>query len=147
MTDRKMPRGPEALEAARAALRTLNDALTTAKQLKAKSRDAKRRVKVAKKAAKQAAKDARRARKAADEAQRIYEKTVARAAKVRAKAAKGHKEERILTPKRTSPSRNHPPSARRADRGTERPRRRTWEVGEDATDDGNTPLPKPATAS
>jgi chromosome segregation ATPase len=135
MTDRKPARPAQAMEAARAAQRTLNDALETAKQLKAKSRDAKRRVKVAKKAAKKASKDARAARKAADKARRQHQKAVARAAKVRAKAAKAKKEEKIVTPKRTSPSRNHP-SARRGDRASERARRRVWEVGEDAADNG-----------
>jgi hypothetical protein len=124
------------MEAARTAQRTLNDALETAKQLKAKSRDAKRRVKVAKKAAKKASKDARTARKAAAKARRQYKKAVARVAKVRARAAKGKKEERIVTPKRTSPSRNHPP-ARRRDRASAHTRRRVWDVGEEAPDNGS----------
>ena len=135
MTDRKTARPADAMEVARAAQRTLNDALETAKQLKAKSRDAKRRVKIAKKAAKKASKDARAARKAAAKARRQYKKAVAHVAKVRAKAAKGKKEERIVTPKRTSPSRNHP-AARRGDRASSRPRRRVWEVGEEAADNG-----------
>jgi len=124
------------MEAARAAQRTLNDALATAKQLKAKSRDAKRRVKVAKKAAKKAGKDARAARKAAEEARRQYKKAVARAAKARTKAAKAKKEEKIVTPKRTSRPRNRPP-ARRRDRVPERAARPAWEVGEDAADNGS----------
>jgi len=66
-------------------------------------------------------------------------------AKVRAKAAKAaRKEEKIVTPKRRSPSRNHAP-ARRADRASTRPRRRVWEVGEDAADNGS--VPESATAS
>ena len=121
------------MDAARTAQQTLNDALETEKHLKAKSRDAKRRVKAAKKTAKRAAKDARAARKAANSARRKYKKAVARVAKMRAKAAKG-KEERIVTPKRTSPSRNHPP-ARRADRAN-KDRQRDWDVGEDAADNG-----------
>jgi hypothetical protein len=125
------------MEVARAAQRTLNDALATAKQLKAKSRDAKRRVKVAKKAAKKASKDARDARKAAAKARRSYKKAVARVAKVRAKAAKGKKDERIVTPKRTSPSRNHPPAARRGDGASARTRRRVWDVAEEAVDNGS----------
>ena len=124
------------MDAARAAQRTLNDSLETAKQLKAKSRDAKRRVKVAKKAAKKASKDARAARKAADKARRQYEKAVARVAKVRGKAAKGKKEEKIVTPKRRSPSRNHPP-ARRADRAGAQTRRQVWDVGEEAAENGS----------
>jgi len=124
------------MEAAREAQRTLNDALETAKQLKAKSRDAKRRVKIAKKAAKKATKDARDARKAAAKARRLYKKAVARAAKVRAKAAKAKKDERIVTPKRTSPSRNHP-AARRGDRASAQTRRRVWEVAEEAADNGS----------
>lgn len=133
MTDRKTARPGEAMEAAREAERTLNDALERAKQLKAKSRDAKRRLKTAKKAAKRAAKDARAARKAAAKARRLYKRAVARVAKARTKAAKGKKEERIVTPKRTSPSRNHPP-ARRAERASAGTRRRVWEVGEEGTD-------------
>jgi len=135
MTDRKTTRPAEAMEAARAAQRALNDALETAKQLKAKSRDAKRRVKIAKKTAKKAGKDARAARKSADEARRQYKKVVARATKVRAKAANAKKEEKIVTPKRRSPSRNQPP-ARRADRVSERARHRVWEVSEEAPDNG-----------
>jgi hypothetical protein len=109
------------MDAAQAAQRTLNDALATAKQLKTKSREAKRRVKAAKKAAKRASKDARAARQAAQEARRQYKKAVARVTKARAKAAKAaRKEEKIVTPKRRSPSRNHAPT-RRADRaGTAR---------------------------
>jgi translation initiation factor 2B subunit (eIF-2B alpha/beta/delta family) len=137
MTDRKTARPAEAMEAARAAQRTLNEALETAKQLKTKSRDAKRRVKAAKKAAKKASKVARAARKTADEARRQYKKAVARVAKARAKAAnKGKKEEKIVTPKRTSPSRNHP-AARRGDRAGARARRQVWDVGEDAADNGS----------
>ena len=136
MTDRQTARPAEALEAARAAQRTLNEALATAKQLKAKSREAKRRVKVAKKGAKKASKDARAARKAANEARRDYKKAVARVARVRKKAAKGKKEEKIVTPKRTSASRNHTP-ARRGDRASVGNRRRGWEVGEDATDNAS----------
>jgi hypothetical protein len=123
------------MEAARVAQRTLNDALEKAKQLKAKSRGAKRRVKAAKKVAKKAGKDARAARKAAEKARRQYKKAVARVAKVRTKAAKGKKEEKIVTPKRRSPSRNHAP-AQRADRASGA-RRRVWEVGEDAADNGS----------
>jgi len=134
MTDGKTVGPSQAMDAARAAQRTLNDALATAKQLKAKSRDAKRRLKVAKKAAKKASKEARAARKAAQEARRQYKKAVARVAKVRAKAAKGSKEEKIVTPKRTSPSRNHPP-ARRANRRSGA--RRAWDVGEDAVENGS----------
>ena len=145
MTDRKTARPAEAMDAARAAQRTLNDALATAKQLKTKSREAKRRVKAAKKAAKQASKDARAARKAAQEARRQYKKAVARVGKARARAAKrGRKEEKIVTPKRRSPSRNQA-SARRADRASTRPRRRVWEVGEDAAAHGS--VPESATAS
>lgn len=136
MTDRKTARPGEAMEAARAAQRTFNDALETAKRLKSKSRDARRRVKAAKKVAKKAAKDARAARKAAQKARRQYKKTVARVAKARAKAAKANKEEKIVTPKRRSPSRNHA-AARRSDRTRDRGRRRTWEVGEDAADNGS----------
>ena len=136
MTDRKTAKPAEAMEAARAAERTLNDALATAKQLKAKSRDAKRRVKAAKKVAKKAGKQARAAKKAAEEARRQYKKAVARAAKARAKAAKANKQERIVTPKRRSPSRNHAP-ARRADRASGRRRRRVWDVGEDIPDNGS----------
>src|SRR4029434_5875962 len=136
MTDRKTARPAEAMEAARAAQRTLNDALETAKQLKAKSRDAKRRVKVAKKAAKKATKDARAARKAADKARRQYKKAVARASKARAQAAKSKKEEKIVTPNRRSASRNHP-TTKRGDRVSGRARRRVWEVGEDAADNGS----------
>ena len=135
MTDRKTARPAAAIESAREAERTLNDALETAKQLKAKSRDAKRRAKVAKKAAKKATKDARAARKAAAAARRLYKKAVARVAKVRAKAAKGKKEERIVTPKRRSPSRNHP-AARRGDRASAHTRR-VWDVGEEAADNGS----------
>jgi len=145
MTDRKQARPAEAMEAARAAQRALNDALETAKQLKAKSRDAKRRVKVAKKAAKKASKDARAARKAAEKARRTYKKAVARAAKVRGKAAKGKNEEKIVTPKRRSPSRNQP-AARRTDRTAAHRRRRVWEVGEDASDNSRS-VSEPATAS
>ena len=145
MTDRKPARPAEAMDAARAAQRTLNDALATAKQLKTKSREAKRRVKAAKKAAKQAWKDAGGARKPAQEARRQYKKAVSRVAKARARAAKrGRKEQKIVTPKRRSPSRNHAP-ARRADRASARPRRRVWDVGEDAADNGS--LPESATAS
>jgi hypothetical protein len=133
------------MEAARAAQRILNDALETAKQLKAKSRDARRRVKTAKKAAKKASKDARAARKAAGKARRQYKKAVERAAKVRAKAAKGRKEEKIVTPKRRSPSRNHP-AARRTDRATAKTLRRVGEVGEDAADNGGA-VSESATAS
>jgi len=136
MTDRKTARPGEAMDAARAAQRTLNDALETAKQLKTKSRDAKRRVKAAKKTAKKAAKDARAARKAAQKARRQYKKAVARVAKARARAAKGKKEQKIVTPKRRSSSRNHAP-AKRADRTSERARRRVWEVEEDAADNGS----------
>ena len=137
MTDRKTVRPAEAMQAARTAQQTLNDALATAKQLKAKSRDAKRRLKVAKKAAKKAAKGARAARDTADEARRSYKKAVARVAKVRAKAAKRPKdEEKIVTPKRRSPSRNQP-AARRADRAGADTRRRAWDVGEDAAADGS----------
>jgi hypothetical protein len=136
MTDRKTARPGEAMDAARAAQRTLNDALATAKQLKAKSRDAKRRVKAAKKTAKKAGKEARAARKAAQKARRQYKKAVARVAKARAKASKAHKQENILTPKRRSPSRNHAP-ARRAERTSKRARRRVWDVGEDAADNGS----------
>jgi hypothetical protein len=134
MADRKTVRPAQAMEAARVAQRTLNDALEKAKQLKAKSREAKRRVKTAKKTAKQAAKDARAARKAAEKARRQYKKAAARAAKVRSKAAKT--EEKIVTPKRRSPSRNHP-SARKGDRASVRARRRVWEVGEDAGDNAS----------
>ena len=123
------------MEAARTAQRALNDALETAKQLKAKSRDAKRRVKLAKRTAKKASKVARAARTAAEKARRQYEKAVARVAKARGKAAKGNKEEKIVTPKRTTPSRNHP-STRRRDRGSERARRQAWDVGEDVTANG-----------
>jgi hypothetical protein len=130
MADRKTASHAQVMEAARVAQRMLNDALETAKQLKAKSRDAKRRVKAAKKAAKQTAKAARAARKAAEKASRVYEKAVARAAKERKKAAKG--ERAIVTPRRTSPLRNHARSSRRRDRSSERPPRRAWEVGEDA---------------
>jgi len=141
MTDRKTARPAEAMDVARAAQRRLNDALATAKQLKTKSREAKRRVKVAKRAAKQASKAARAARKAAQEARRGYKKAVAHLGKVRAKAAKaGRKEEKIVTPKRRSPSRNHAPP-RRADRT----RRRVWEVGEDGAENGR--VPESATAS
>ncbi len=136
MTDRTTARPAEAMEAARAAQRTLNAALETAKQLKAKSRDAKRRVKAAKKVAKKAGKDARTAKKAAQKARRQYKRAVTRAAKAREKAAKGKKEEKIVTPKRRSPSRNQAP-VRRADRTSERARRRVWEVGEDAADNGS----------
>jgi seryl-tRNA synthetase len=146
MTDRKPARPAEAMEAARAAERTLNDALASAKQLKAKSREAKRRVKVAKKAAKKASKEARAARDAADEARRQYKKAVARAAKIGAKAAKAKKKDaKIVTPKRTSPSRNHP-TARRSDRTGAGRRRRVWEVGEDAADNGHA-IAESATAS
>jgi len=134
MTERKTARPGEAAEAARVAQRTLNDALATAKQLKAKSREARRRLKAAKKTAKKAAKDARAARKVAQKARRQYKKAVARVAKARAKAAK--REQTIVTPKRRSPSRNHPP-ARRADRTRQRARRRVWDVGEDAADNGS----------
>jgi len=148
MTDRKSSKSAQAIETARAAQRTLTDALATAKQLKAKSRDAKRRVKVAKKTAKQASKDARAARKAAENARRLYKKAVAHAAKERAKAAKASKrEEKIVTPKRTSPSRNQPQSARRKDGGSRRPGPRVWEVGEDPVDAGATTVTESATAS
>ena len=146
MTDGKTVRPAQVMEAARAAQRTLNDALATAKQLKAKSRDAKRRVKVAKKAAKKASKVARAARKTADEARRQYKKAVARVAKVRAKATKAKKkEEKIVTPNRTSPSRNHP-GAKRSERAGVGSRRRVWDVGEDAPDNG-TAVSESATAS
>src|SRR6186997_1907006 len=145
MTERKTARPGEAMDAARAAQRTLNDALATAKQLKTKSREAKRRVKAAKKAAKRASKDARAARQAAQEARRQYKKAVARVTKARAKAAKAaRKEEKIVTPKRRSPSRNQGPT-RRADRAGTRARRKVWEVGEDAADNGS--IPESATAS
>jgi hypothetical protein len=147
MTDRKSSKSAQAMEAVRATQRTLNDALATAKQLKAKSRDAKRRVKVAKKAAKKASKDARAARKAAAKARRLYKKAVAHAAKERAKAAKASKrEEKIVTPKRTSRSRNHPQSTRRREGGNRRPGRRLWEVGEEPADADGT-VTESATAS
>jgi hypothetical protein len=133
MTDRKTARPGEAVEAARVAQRTLNDALATAKQLKAKSREARRRLKAAKKTAKKAAKDARAARKVAQKARRQHEKAVARVAKARKKAAK--REQTISTPKRRSPSRNHP-HVRRADRASGRARQQDWEVGEGAADNG-----------
>jgi hypothetical protein len=136
MTERNTAKPGEAMEAARAAERTLNDALQTAKQLKAKSRDAKRRVKAAKKLAKKAGKEARAAKKAAQEARRQYKKAVARTAKARAKAAKAGKQQKIVTPKRRSPSRNDTP-ARRADRASQRRRRRQWDVGEDVADNGS----------
>jgi hypothetical protein len=131
MTDRKAAKPAHAMEAARAAQRAFNDAIQNAKQLKTKSRDAKRRVKAAKKTAKQASKVARAARKAAEKARRVYKKALARAAKERKKAAKARKgEEAIVTPKRTSPSRNHPRPARQRDVSSSRARRRTWEIGE-----------------
>jgi hypothetical protein len=133
MADRKTAKPAQAAEAARVAQGKLNDAIETAKQLKAKSRDAKRRVKAAKKAAKQASKAARAARKAVDKASRSYKKAVARAGKQRKKAAKA--ERPIVTPKRSSPSRNHPRSARRRDTSSERPRRRAWEVGDEGDTD------------
>jgi chromosome segregation ATPase len=136
MTKRKTAKPAEAMEAARVAERRLHETLATAKQLKAKSRDAKRRLKAAKKVAKKVAKEARAARKLAQKARRQYEKAVARVSKARAKAAKANKEVKIVTPKRKSPSRNHTPG-RRASRGSERARRRVWEVGEDAADNGS----------
>jgi hypothetical protein len=63
---------------------------------------------------------------------------------VRAKSTK--KEEKIVTPKRTSPSRNHAHPVRRSDRATKRSRRRVWDVGEDAADNGN-PVSDSTTAS
>jgi chromosome segregation ATPase len=148
MTKRKTAKPAEAMEAARVAERRLHETLATAKQLKAKSRDAKRRMKAAKKVAKKAAKEARAARKLAQEARREYKKAVARVSKARAKAAKSNKEVKIVTPNRKSPSRNHTP-ARRAGRGSERARRRVWEVGEDAADNGSRAGgdPESATAS
>jgi len=59
---------------------------------------------------------------------------LARAAKERGKAAKATKEEqRIVTPKRTSRSRNQPQSRRRPQRDGEQKDspRRSWEVGDD----------------
>jgi translation initiation factor 2B subunit (eIF-2B alpha/beta/delta family) len=144
MADRKKATPAQIMDVARAAQRTLNDALETAKQLKAKSRDAKRRVKAAKKAAKQATKAARAARKTAAKARRAYKKAVARAAKARKKEAK--EKEAIVTPKRTSPSRNHPRAARQRDRSSERSRRRSWEVG-DESDDGARARQEAATPS
>jgi hypothetical protein len=130
MADRKTTANhAQVIEAARVAQRTLNDALKTAQQLKAKSRDAKRQVKAAKKAAKQTAKAARAARKDAENARRAYKKAMARVAKDRKKRAKA--EEAIVTPRRTSPPRNHGRSSKRRDRSSERPPRRAWEVGED----------------
>jgi hypothetical protein len=138
MTDRKTAQPAQMVEAVRAAQRTLNDALETAKQLKAKSRDAKRRMKAAKKASKQASRDARASRKAAEQARHLYKKAVARTSTARAKAAKtAKKEEKIVTPKRTSPSRNHTPSRKRTNRDGGRARRRAWEVAEDGTDAGS----------
>jgi len=143
MSDRKTAKPAEAMEAARAAQRTLTEALEIAKQLKTKSREAKRRVKAAKKTAKKAAKVARAARKAAEKARRQYKKAVAHVSKVRAKAAKKSKrEEKIVTPKRRSAGRDHPP-ARRADRASKRARRRVWEVGEDAAGNGSTSSESP----
>jgi len=137
MAERKTAGRAEATEAARAAERTLNDAVEKAKQLKAKSREAKRRVKAAKKAAKQASRAARVARKVVEKARRSYRKALARAAKEVRKVAK--REKPIATPKRRTPSRNHPGSARRRDKISEPSQPRTWEVGEDAVDVGGTP--------
>ena len=117
----------------RAAEREFNDAVDNAKRLKAKSRDAKKKLKQAKKTAKEAAKAARAARKAVERARRAYKKTVERGTKEGKKAAK--KREPIATPKRTTPSRNEPRSARRRERDVERPRGGVWEVGEDSVDD------------
>ena len=148
MTDRKAAQPARAVEAVRAAQRTLNEALETAKQLKSKSREAKRRMKVAKKAAKQASRDARAARKAADEARRLYKKAVARAEKEHAKAAKAARNEaKIVTPKRSSPARHQPQARKRSNRRGERSRRAAWDVGEDATEAVSAELPEPATVS
>jgi uncharacterized protein with von Willebrand factor type A (vWA) domain len=133
MSKKKAAPAPKlAIDRQRAAERELNEAVDTAKRLKARSRDAKKKVKEAKKAAKEASKAAKAARKTAEKARRAYKKTFARAAKERKKAAK--KRERIATPKRTTPSRNEPRSARGRGRDVERAHGRVWEVGEDAVD-------------
>jgi len=116
----------------RAAEREVTEAVDTAKRLKARARDARKKVKQAKKAAKAAAKAARAARKDAEKARRSYKKTVERAAKEHKKAAK--KNEPIATPKRTTPSRNEPRSARWRERSVERAGSGIWEVGEDSVD-------------
>src|SRR5438874_3739239 len=118
-----------AIDAQRAAERELNDAVDNAKRLKVRARDAKKKVKDAKKAAKAASKAARAARKAAEKARRAYKKVVERASKKRKKAAKGRAA--IITPKRTTPSRNEPRSVRTRERRVEGARAAMWDVGED----------------
>ena len=145
MADRKTVKPAQATEAVRVAQRVFAQALETAKQLKTKSRDAKRRMKAAKKVAKQASKAARAAREAAEEARHAYKKAVARAARAHRKAAKAT--EKISTPNRTSPSRNHPRSSPRAERLDRRSRRRTWEVDEDEGRPDQAALTESASAS